>query len=112
MADNTNILTFTDGTPRSSMKIKAYITDPEIVFVANLTKADAPALAASFECDFCLSASPQAQDMSAEVKALKVLACPFLQKKGEKNVTTVSCLANYLVRECMRQVPSICSQLT
>ncbi|KAL8196981.1 UNVERIFIED_CONTAM: Vacuolar protein sorting-associated protein 13C [Gekko kuhli] len=78
-----------DGTPRSSMKIKACVTDPEIVFVANLTKADAPALAASFECDFYMSAGPQSQDMSAEVKALKVLACPFLRKKGEKNVTTV-----------------------
>ncbi|XP_060115875.1 intermembrane lipid transfer protein VPS13C isoform X1 [Heteronotia binoei] len=78
-----------DGAPRSSMKVKAYITDPEIVFVANLTKADAPALAASFECDFWLSAGPQGQDISAEVKALKVLACPFLHKKGEKNVTTV-----------------------
>ncbi|XP_077174397.1 intermembrane lipid transfer protein VPS13C isoform X2 [Paroedura picta] len=78
-----------DGTPRSRMRIEARITDPEIVFVANLTKADAPALAASFECEFSLSASPVTQDMFAEVKALKVLACPFLQEKGEKNVTTV-----------------------
>ncbi|XP_054859061.1 intermembrane lipid transfer protein VPS13C isoform X2 [Eublepharis macularius] len=78
-----------DGTLRSSMKMRACITDPEIVFVANLTKADAPALAASFQCNFSLSASPQAQEMSAEVKSLKVLACPFLRERGEKNITTV-----------------------
>nr|XP_056721786.1 intermembrane lipid transfer protein VPS13C [Euleptes europaea] len=77
------------GTLWSGMKIRACITDPEIVFVASLTKADAPALAASFQCSFFLSAGPQTQDMSAEVRALKVLACPFLRKTGEKNVTTV-----------------------
>uniref|UniRef100_A0ACB8E5K2 Vacuolar protein sorting-associated protein 13C n=1 Tax=Sphaerodactylus townsendi TaxID=933632 RepID=A0ACB8E5K2_9SAUR len=78
-----------DGALRTGMTMKAFITDPEIVFVANLTKADAPALAASFQGSFFLSADPQTQDVSAEVKALKVLACPFLRTKAEKNVTTV-----------------------
>lgn len=72
------------------MSVIARIMDPEVVFVANLTKADAPALAASFQCDFTLLSGPLSQRMTAQVLNLKVLACPFLRDKGEKNVTTVS----------------------
>uniref|UniRef100_A0A8D2LMG4 Vacuolar protein sorting 13 homolog C n=1 Tax=Varanus komodoensis TaxID=61221 RepID=A0A8D2LMG4_VARKO len=78
-----------DGSPWPNMTILARIMDPEIVFVANLTKAGAPALAASFQCDFSLSSGPHARQMTAQVLDLKVLACPFLREKGEKNVTTV-----------------------
>lgn len=66
------------------------IMDPEIVFVANLTNANAPALVASFQCDFSLSTGPLTQRMTAQMHDLKVLACPFIRKKGEKNITTVS----------------------
>lgn len=72
------------------MTVLTRIIEPEIVFVANLTKADAPALVASFQCDFSLSTSPLDQCMNAQVHDLKVLACPFLRKKEEKNITTVS----------------------
>ncbi|KAH0619803.1 hypothetical protein JD844_014073 [Phrynosoma platyrhinos] len=78
-----------DESLRPNMSMVARIMDPEIVFVANLTKADAPALAVSFQCDFSLSSSPLAQRMTAQVLDVKVLACPFLRGKGEKNVTTV-----------------------
>nr|XP_020640413.1 vacuolar protein sorting-associated protein 13C isoform X1 [Pogona vitticeps] len=78
-----------DGAVKPNMSMIARILDPEIVFVANLTKADAPALAASFQCDFTLSSGPLAQRMTAQVLDLKVLACPFLHSKVEKNVTTV-----------------------
>ncbi|XP_042328008.1 LOW QUALITY PROTEIN: vacuolar protein sorting-associated protein 13C [Sceloporus undulatus] len=78
-----------DESLQPNMSMVARIMDPEVVFVANLTKADAPALAVSFQCDFSLSSSPLAQRMTAQVLDLKVLACPFLQGKGEKNVTTV-----------------------
>lgn len=71
------------------MTLKAKITDPEVVFVANLTKADAPALTASFQCDLSLSTSKLEQKMEASVKDLKVLACPFLREKRRKNITTV-----------------------
>ncbi|KAM6426345.1 intermembrane lipid transfer protein VPS13C [Liasis olivaceus] len=74
---------------RSNMSVIAQILDPEIVFVANLTKADAPALAASFQCSFMLSGGSMAQQVTAQVFDLKVLACPFLQGKAKKNVTTV-----------------------
>lgn len=63
--------------------------DPEIVFVANLTSADAPALKVSFQCDFALTSSKVAQRMTAHVKGFKVLACAFLRDKQDKNVTTV-----------------------
>ena len=56
------------------MTLKAKITDPEVVFVANLTKADAPALTASFQCNLSLSTSKLEQMMEASVRDLKVLA--------------------------------------
>ncbi|XP_030044282.1 intermembrane lipid transfer protein VPS13C [Microcaecilia unicolor] len=74
---------------RPKMSMKAFIKDPEIVFVANLTKSDAPALAASFQCNFSLLSNNSSQKMTAIVNELKVLACPFLQEKRGKNVTTV-----------------------
>uniref|UniRef100_A0A8U8BXJ8 Uncharacterized protein n=1 Tax=Geospiza parvula TaxID=87175 RepID=A0A8U8BXJ8_GEOPR len=74
---------------RPNMTVKAVIMDPEIVFVANLTSADAPALKVSFQCDFSLTSDKLAQRMTAQVMAFKVLACAFLKEKQSKNVTTV-----------------------
>uniref|UniRef100_A0A674GCF0 Vacuolar protein sorting 13 homolog C n=1 Tax=Taeniopygia guttata TaxID=59729 RepID=A0A674GCF0_TAEGU len=74
---------------RPNMTVKAVIMDPEIVFVANLTNADAPALKVSFQCDFSLTSDKLVQRMTAQVKAFKVLACAFLKEKQGKNVTTV-----------------------
>ncbi|XP_009867552.1 PREDICTED: vacuolar protein sorting-associated protein 13C-like, partial [Apaloderma vittatum] len=71
------------------MTVKAVIMDPEIVFVANLTNANAPALKVSFQCDFSLVSGKAAQRMTAQVKGFKVLACAFLKEKQDKNVTTV-----------------------
>lgn len=78
-----------DDSLRPNMILNAKITDPEVVFVANLTKADAPALTAAFQCDFFLSTSGLEQIMTASVGDLKVLACPFLREKRGKNITTV-----------------------
>ncbi|KFZ60287.1 Vacuolar protein sorting-associated protein 13C, partial [Podiceps cristatus] len=72
-----------------NMTVKAVIMDPEIVFVANLTSADAPALKVSFQCDFSLTSGKLAQRMTAQVKSFKVLACAFLKEKTDKSVTTV-----------------------
>ncbi|KAM6058763.1 intermembrane lipid transfer protein VPS13C isoform 2-T2 [Chlamydotis macqueenii] len=72
-----------------NMTVKAVIMDPEIVFVANLTNADAPALKVSFQCDFALTSGKLAQRMTAQVKSFKVLACAFLKEKQDKSVTTV-----------------------
>uniref|UniRef100_A0A8L0DWB0 Vacuolar protein sorting 13 homolog C n=1 Tax=Oncorhynchus mykiss TaxID=8022 RepID=A0A8L0DWB0_ONCMY len=65
-------------------RLRAVILDPEVVFVANLMRADAPALVASFQCDFSLML-----DMTANLRELKVLACPFIRTNETKVVTTV-----------------------
>uniref|UniRef100_A0A663ML93 Vacuolar protein sorting 13 homolog C n=1 Tax=Athene cunicularia TaxID=194338 RepID=A0A663ML93_ATHCN len=83
------LLIFTEKSVRPNMTVKAVIMDPEIVFVANLTNADAPALKVSFQCDFSLTSGKIAQRMTAQVKGFKVLACAFLKEKQDKSVTTV-----------------------
>ncbi|XP_051898323.1 intermembrane lipid transfer protein VPS13C isoform X1 [Pristis pectinata] len=75
--------------PKQRINMKAMVMNPEVVFVANLSKADAPALVASFLCDFSLIREKQSQRMIALVSDLKVLACPFLQEKRGTNITTV-----------------------
>ncbi|KAJ7994515.1 hypothetical protein DPEC_G00250280 [Dallia pectoralis] len=77
-------------------RLRAVIVDPEVVFVANLMKADAPALVASFQCDFSLMLDPkggpgavEGQSIRANLRELKVLACPFITTKETKAVTTV-----------------------
>ncbi|MGH0128063.1 UNVERIFIED_CONTAM: hypothetical protein FKN15_036108, partial [Acipenser sinensis] len=78
----------------SKMKIKAVI-DPEVVFVASLMKADAPALAASFQCDFTLVSEGASQKMTASLRELKVLACPFLRQRRQGCPhSVVACLFN------------------
>uniref|UniRef100_A0A672UQW1 Vacuolar protein sorting 13 homolog C n=1 Tax=Strigops habroptila TaxID=2489341 RepID=A0A672UQW1_STRHB len=79
----------TEISTRPNMTVKAVIMDPEIVFVANLTNADAPALKVSFQCDFSLTSGKLAQRMTAQVKGFKVLACAFLKPKQDNSVTTV-----------------------
>uniref|UniRef100_A0A8C5P9K6 Vacuolar protein sorting 13 homolog C n=1 Tax=Leptobrachium leishanense TaxID=445787 RepID=A0A8C5P9K6_9ANUR len=69
--------------------LEALIMDPEIVFVASLTKPDAPALAVSFQGKLILSNTHSHQKINALVKELKVLACPFLRELRGSNVTTI-----------------------
>ncbi|XP_042615950.1 vacuolar protein sorting-associated protein 13C-like isoform X7 [Cyprinus carpio] len=70
-------------------RLRAVVVDPEVVFVANLMKADAPALVASFQCDFSLLSEDTGQAMKANIRSLKVLACPFIRTEGDKAETTV-----------------------
>lgn len=70
--------------------LRGVVVDPEVVFVANLMKADAPALVASFQCDFTLQVGEDAaQNMRASLRDLKLLACPLIRDKENKAVTTV-----------------------
>ncbi|XP_006831641.1 PREDICTED: vacuolar protein sorting-associated protein 13C isoform X1 [Chrysochloris asiatica] len=89
-----------DDSVRPNMTLKAMIIDPEVVFVANLTEADAPALTASFQCNLSLSTSKLEQMMGASVKELKVLACPFLREKRGKNITTVLQPCSLFMEKC------------
>ncbi|KAK3562082.1 hypothetical protein QTP86_027175 [Hemibagrus guttatus] len=70
-------------------KLRAVVIDPEVVFVANLMKADAPALVASFQCDFSLFSDEADQVMKVNLKDFKILACPFIRNKDSKAITTV-----------------------
>ncbi|XP_065808670.1 intermembrane lipid transfer protein VPS13C isoform X5 [Labrus bergylta] len=72
-------------------RLRAVVVDPEVVFVASLMKADAPALVASFQCDFSLQGEADGtQNMRANLRELKVLACPFMRcNEEDKAVTTV-----------------------
>ncbi|XP_038177687.1 vacuolar protein sorting-associated protein 13C [Arvicola amphibius] len=89
-----------DDSVRPNMTLKAMITDPEVVFVANLTRADAPALTASFQCNLSLSTSRLEQMMEASVRELKVLACPFLRERRGKNITTVLQPCSLFMEKC------------
>lgn len=73
-------------------KVRAVVIDPEVVFVANLMKADAPALVASFQCDFSLFSEEADQVMKVNLKDFRILACPFIRNKDSKAVTTVNLL--------------------
>ncbi|KAM6942753.1 intermembrane lipid transfer protein VPS13C [Xenentodon cancila] len=71
-------------------QLRAVIVDPEVVFVASLMKADAPALVTSFQCDFSLRTEDDGtQNVRANLRELKVLACPFIRKQQDQAVTTV-----------------------
>ncbi|XP_028257848.1 vacuolar protein sorting-associated protein 13C isoform X2 [Parambassis ranga] len=70
--------------------LRMVIVDPEVVFVASLMKAEAPALMVSFQCDVTLQGEDDGtQNMRANLRELKVLACPFIRSKEDKSVTTV-----------------------
>ncbi|XP_041037247.1 vacuolar protein sorting-associated protein 13C isoform X5 [Carcharodon carcharias] len=78
-----------NDTPRRKVNVKVLVMNPEVVFVANLSKADAPALVASFHCDTSVIYEKNSQRIIALVSDLKVLACPFLREKRGTNITTV-----------------------
>ncbi|XP_043932244.1 vacuolar protein sorting-associated protein 13C [Protopterus annectens] len=80
---------YSADTQQQKMTVKALVIDPEVVFVANLMRSDAPALAVSFQCDFFLSLGEESKMIFAVLRDLKVLACPFLREKRENSVTTV-----------------------
>lgn len=70
--------------------VRAVVVDPEVVFVASLLKADAPALLASFQCDVSLQTEDDSsQSMRAMLRDLKVQACPFIRNKEDQTITTV-----------------------
>lgn len=48
------------------------VRNPEIVFVADLTRADAPALVMTTQCELQMKSSADGSQMSAVIKELKV----------------------------------------
>ncbi|XP_064209296.1 vacuolar protein sorting-associated protein 13A [Anguilla rostrata] len=70
-------------------EMNVVVKNPEIVFVADLTRADAPALVMTTQCELLMRSDPEGQSMTAAVRDLKVVACPFLREGRRNNVTTV-----------------------
>ncbi|XP_050801389.1 intermembrane lipid transfer protein VPS13A [Gopherus flavomarginatus] len=75
--------------PISSMEMNIIVKNPEIVFVADLTRSDAPALVVTTQCEIFIKNSPQMYKMTAAVKDIQMKACPFLAEKRKGNITTV-----------------------
>ncbi|XP_053322855.1 intermembrane lipid transfer protein VPS13A isoform X2 [Spea bombifrons] len=73
----------------SKMEMNVMVKNPEIVFVADLTKADAPALVLTTQCELSIKNSTETQHMTASVKDLHMQACPFLPEKRAGNITTI-----------------------
>ncbi|KAM6169962.1 intermembrane lipid transfer protein VPS13A [Rhynchocyon petersi] len=65
------------------------IKNPEIVFVADMTRNDAPALVLTTQCEICWKGDLENDRMTAAIKDLQVRACPFLPVKRKGNITTV-----------------------
>ncbi|XP_051657265.1 intermembrane lipid transfer protein VPS13A isoform X1 [Manacus candei] len=75
--------------PVSTMEMNIVIKNPEIVFVADLTRSDAPALVATTQCEVFIKNSPEKYNMTAAVKDIQMKACPFIPEKRNGNITTV-----------------------
>uniref|UniRef100_A0A3Q1GUY5 Vacuolar protein sorting 13 homolog A n=1 Tax=Acanthochromis polyacanthus TaxID=80966 RepID=A0A3Q1GUY5_9TELE len=73
----------------SKTEMNVVVRNPEIVFVADLTRADAPALVMTTQCELLMKSGAEGSQMTAVIKDLKVVACPFLREKRRHNVTTV-----------------------
>lgn len=73
----------------SKTEMNVLVRNPEIVFVADLTRADAPALVMTTQCELVMKSGAEGSQMTAVIKDLKVMACPFLREKRKNNVTTV-----------------------
>lgn len=65
------------------------VKNPEIVFVADLSRADAPALVMTTQCELEMKSDAASQFMRASITDLKVVACPFVCGEDESNITTV-----------------------
>ncbi|XP_041957413.1 vacuolar protein sorting-associated protein 13A isoform X2 [Alosa sapidissima] len=66
------------------------VKNPEVVFVADLTRPDAPALVMTTQVEAEYNDGPDGQRLTAVVRDLKVTACPFLRQQRKPNhVTTV-----------------------
>ncbi|RMC19250.1 hypothetical protein DUI87_03856 [Hirundo rustica rustica] len=75
--------------PVSMMEMNIVVKNPEIVFVADLTRSDAPALVVTTQCEVFIKNSPERYSMTAAVREIQMKACPFLPEERRSNITTV-----------------------
>uniref|UniRef100_A0AAX7V9C9 Vacuolar protein sorting 13 homolog A n=1 Tax=Astatotilapia calliptera TaxID=8154 RepID=A0AAX7V9C9_ASTCA len=77
------------NTTVTKTEMNVVVRNPEIVFVADLTRDDAPALVMTTYCELVMKNGGEGSWTTAVIKDLKVVACPFLRQKRRNNVTTV-----------------------
>nr|XP_045011553.1 vacuolar protein sorting-associated protein 13A isoform X2 [Jaculus jaculus] len=70
-------------------EINILIKNPEIVFVADMTRNDAPAFVITTQCEICCKGDLESSTVTAAIKDLQVRACPFLPIKRKGKITTV-----------------------
>uniref|UniRef100_A0A8D2N9L0 Vacuolar protein sorting 13 homolog A n=1 Tax=Zonotrichia albicollis TaxID=44394 RepID=A0A8D2N9L0_ZONAL len=75
--------------PVSTMEMNIVVKNPEIVFVADLTRSDAPALVVTTQCEVFIKNSPERYNMTAAVREIQMKACPFLPEERKGSITTV-----------------------
>ncbi|XP_032873462.1 vacuolar protein sorting-associated protein 13A isoform X1 [Amblyraja radiata] len=73
----------------SKMELVVRVQNPEIIFVADLRRADAPSLVVTAQCEADINNDSESQKITAAIKDLKVIVCPFLKEKRKDQVTTV-----------------------
>uniref|UniRef100_A0A8C6Y6U2 Vacuolar protein sorting 13 homolog A n=1 Tax=Naja naja TaxID=35670 RepID=A0A8C6Y6U2_NAJNA len=73
----------------STMEINLTVKNPDIVFVADLTRKDASALVATAQCEISIKSAPGMYKMTAVVEDINVKACPFFPALRKGNITTV-----------------------
>lgn len=56
----------------SKTEMNVQVRNPEIVFVADLTRADAPALVMTTQCELVMKSGAQGSQMTAVINDLKV----------------------------------------
>lgn len=57
------------------------VRNPEIVFVADLSRADAPALVMTTQCEVVMKSDVECSQMTAVIKDLKVCVICFFMPK-------------------------------
>lgn len=65
-------LLFTAPAAVSKTDISVVVRNPEIVFVADLTRADAPALVMTTQCELVMKSGAEGSQMTSVIKDLKV----------------------------------------
>lgn len=77
----------------SKTEMNVLVRNPEIVFVADLTRADAPALVMTTQCELQMKSGEEGSQMTAAIKDLKV--CIVTVKKMMKELKRwIACLNN------------------
>uniref|UniRef100_UPI00358EE903 intermembrane lipid transfer protein VPS13A-like n=1 Tax=Myxine glutinosa TaxID=7769 RepID=UPI00358EE903 len=71
------------------MVVSARVTNPEVLFVADLRRSDSPSLLATLQLDFDLKRDGDKQTMTAAVRDLQVVACPLVRSDRKGRRTTV-----------------------